>query len=62
MALSEVCNIEKGKQVNRDCLSEKGVYYVMNGGTEPSGYYDKCNTPTDTISISEGGNSCEYIQ
>ncbi len=62
VALSEVCNIQKGKQVNGDCLSETGTYYVMNGGTEPSGYYEQCNAPADTISISEGGNSCGYIQ
>ena len=34
----------------------------MNGGTEPSGYLDECNTPANTISISEGGNSCGYVQ
>ena len=62
VALSDVCNIQKGKQVNGDCLSENGTYYVMNGGTEPSGYYEQCNTTADTISISEGGNSCGYIQ
>ena len=60
--LSDVCNIQKGKQVNGDCLSENGTYYVMNGGTEPSGYYEQCNTPANTISISEGGNSCGYVQ
>ena len=62
VALSEVCNIQKGKQVNCDCLSENGTYYVMNGGTEPSGYYEQYNAPADTISISEGGNSCGYVQ
>lgn len=34
----------------------------MNGGINPSGYYDSYNTPKDTISISEGGNSCGYVQ
>lgn len=62
MALAEVCNIQKGKQVNGDCLSEKGTYYVMNGGTEPSGYYGQSNASANTISISEGGNSCGYVQ
>ena len=60
--LSEVCTIQKGKQVNGEYLSQTGRYYVMNGGIEPSGYYDKCNTPANTISISEGGNSCGYVQ
>ena len=62
VALSDVCYVQKGKQVNGDCLSENGTYYVMNGGTEPSGYYEQYNTPANTISISEGGNSCGYIQ
>ena len=60
--LSEICEIIKGKQVNSEFLSEKGKYYVMNGGTEPSGYYSDYNVEANTISISEGGNSCGYIQ
>ena len=61
-ALSSICKIQKGQQVNGEELSEYGEYYVMNGGIEPSGYYDKYNTLPNTISISEGGNSCGYVQ
>ena len=60
--LSEICEIIKGKQINGEFLSEKGKYYVMNGGTEPSGYYSDYNVEANTISISEGGNSCGYVQ
>ncbi len=60
--LSEICKITKGKQINGEFLSEKGKYYVMNGGTEPSGYYNDYNVEANTISISEGGNSCGYVQ
>ena len=60
--LCEICEIIKGKQINGEFLSEKGRYYVMNGGTEPSGYYSDCNVEANTISISEGGNSCGYVQ
>jgi type I restriction enzyme S subunit len=60
--LSTICKIQKGQQVNGEELSEYGEYYVMNGGIEPSGYYDKYNTLPNTISISEGGNSCGYVQ
>ena len=60
--LSDICEIIKGKQVNSEFLSEKGKYYVMNGGTEPSGYYSDYNVEANTISISEGGNSCGYVQ
>ena len=60
--LSDVVTIVKGKQVNGENLLENGQYYVMNGGIEPSGYLNEYNTPADTISISEGGNSCGYVQ
>ena len=36
--LSDLCDIVKGKQINGENLSDSGNYYVMNGGTEPSGY------------------------
>ena len=61
-SLSTICDVTKGKQVNGEELLEKGEYYVMNGGVTPSGYYDQYNTPAETISISEGGNSCGYVQ
>ena len=60
--LADVCKIVKGQQVNKQELNESGPYYVMNGGTTPSGYYSKSNTGTGVISISEGGNSCGYVQ
>lgn len=60
--MSEICDIVKGKQINGEYLSESGEYYVMNGGTEPSGYYGDYNVDANTISISEGGNSCGYVQ
>ena len=44
VTLSEVCEIIKGKQINGEFLSDKGKYHVMNGGTEPSGYYSHYNT------------------
>ena len=62
LQLKDVVSVVKGKQVNGEELLEYGKYYVMNGGTEPSGYLDVCNTPSNTISISEGGNSCGYVQ
>ena len=60
--LKDIVNIVKGKQVNREDLLEIGKYYVMNGGIDPSGYLNEYNTPAHTISISEGGNSCGYVQ
>lgn len=60
--LSGIAKIQKGQQINGEELSEQGTYYVMNGGIVPSGYLDNYNTPANTISISEGGNSCGYVQ
>ena len=62
VALSNIADIIKGKQINGTELFESGDYYVMNGGIVPSGYYNDFNTPANTISISEGGNSCGYVQ
>ena len=59
--LSQIAKITKGQQLNKTCLFSHGDYYVLNGGVEPSGYYDKWNTEANTISISEGGNSCGYV-
>ena len=60
--LGEITKILKGEQKNKLSLSNTGKYYVMNGGITPSGYTNSYNTDKDTISISEGGNSCGYIQ
>jgi type I restriction enzyme S subunit len=60
--LGSLCNIKKGEQINASKLLDKGTYYVMNGGIAPSGYYTEYNTGSGIISISEGGNSCGYVQ
>jgi len=59
--LSEICEIKKGKQLNRIELSVSEGYPVINGGIEPSGFTDTWNTETNTITISEGGNSCGFV-
>ena len=60
--LKSVGNIKKGEQINSEELSKSGSYYMLNGGTEPSGYLEKYNTLENTITISEGGNSCGYVK
>jgi len=60
--LKLLASINKGKQINASELSADGIYYVMNGGILPSGYHSEYNTEANTISISEGGNSCGYVQ
>ncbi|HNY42218.1 MAG TPA: restriction endonuclease subunit S, partial [Bryobacteraceae bacterium] len=34
----------------------------LNGGITPSGYTHKSNAAANTIAISEGGNSCGFVQ
>jgi type I restriction enzyme, S subunit len=59
--LCETCKIKKGKQLNRAELSLRDKYPVINGGVNPSGFTDEWNMEGKTISISEGGNSCGYV-
>ena len=59
--LGEICEIKKGEQLNKDTLENDGEFPVINGGIEPSGFTDDWNTEANTITISEGGNSCGYV-
>jgi type I restriction enzyme S subunit len=59
--LGKISKITKGKQLNKIDMISEGHFYVLNGGIEPSGYTDRWNTPKNTITISEGGNSCGYV-
>ncbi|MHA3098323.1 restriction endonuclease subunit S [Acinetobacter brisouii] len=60
-SLKKLLSIAKGQQLNRDTLTSTGAFPVINGGLEPSGYTDKYNTEANSITISEGGNSCGYV-
>lgn len=59
--LGEVGEIRKGTQLNRSDMIEEGNFYVLNGGIEPSGKTNEFNCLENTITISEGGNSCGYV-
>lgn len=59
--LKQVATIQKGEQLSKAKLDSVGKYYVLNGGMGPSGFCDDYNTEPNTISISEGGNSCGYV-
>ena len=60
--LSDVCQIEKGQQLNKNSLKDKDKFPVMNGGISPSGYWSEYNTDCGTIIISQGGASAGYTQ
>ncbi|TXK73728.1 restriction endonuclease subunit S, partial [Mesonia sp. K4-1] len=59
--LDSIAHVVKGKQLNKQELTENGTYLCQNGGIEPSGYTEEYNTTGETITISEGGNSCGYV-
>jgi|SRR5690554_4749174 len=59
--LKTISTVTKGKQLNRSELNEADKYPSYSGGITPSGYTDKYNCDANTIIISEGGNSCGYV-
>lgn len=61
LTFKNIAQLTKGSQLNRlDCVSD-GTFPVINGGITPSGYTNEANRPAGTITISEGGNSCGYV-
>lgn len=59
--ISQICYLKKGIQFNKLDLDKEGLYPCINGGVEPSGFSSKLNTEKNTITISEGGNSCGFV-
>ena len=59
--LSRVSKIVKGEQLPSTDVNPEGLFYHLNGGVNPSSRTNKFNVDANTISISEGGNSCGYV-
>lgn len=59
--LGEVCDIKKGKQLNKTELKEQGLYPAYNGGKSHSGYTDNYNVEANTVIISQGGASAGFV-
>lgn len=59
--LKDIASYSKGSQINGDDLIEDGVYEYLNGGINPSGKWNEYNVDGNTITISEGENSCGYV-
>ncbi|WP_024858954.1 restriction endonuclease subunit S [Ruminococcus albus] len=59
--LKDICCFSKGSQINGDELIDNGEYDYLNGGINPSGKWSDFNVSGGTITISEGGNSCGYV-
>lgn len=59
--LKNVCTVKKGVQLNKNQLKEEGMYPVINGGINPSGYWDEYNFDANLITISQGGASAGFV-
>lgn len=60
--LNALATIAKGSQLHSSKMTVGGKYAHLNGGINPSGFTSEANTKGNTIAISEGGNSCGYVQ
>ena len=60
--LGDVASVSKGTQLHSSEADESGKFAHLNGGITPSSYTNKSNTAGNTIAISEGGNSCGFVQ
>ena len=60
--LGDVASLSKGSQLHSSQMDDAGNFAHLNGGITPSGYTHKSNTAANTIAISEGGNSCGFVQ
>lgn len=59
--LKDVASFAKGSQINGEDLLNDAKYVYLNGGINPSGKWNDYNVESETITISEGGNSCGYV-
>jgi len=59
--LKDIASHSKGLQINGDELIGNAEYDYLNGGINPSGKWNESNCEAGTIAISEGGNSCGYV-
>ena len=59
--LGDVVVIVKGKQLNKELLTDIGTYPAYNGGISFSGFTDNYNYDENTIIISQGGASAGFV-
>jgi type I restriction enzyme, S subunit len=60
--LGDLADVSKGEQLRTEGTDADGDIPHYNGGISPSSYTHKANALANTIAISEGGNSCGYVQ
>ena len=58
--LEQIACCVKGQQLNKEHLFDDG-FPVINGGINPSGYWNEYNFDENRITISQGGASAGYV-
>ena len=59
--LGDVIKYLPGGALKRDDVKEKGLYPVMNGGIDYSGYYHDYNYDENVLTVSHWGSSASHI-
>ncbi len=59
--LGDVIQLEKGRQLNKEQLSDNGLYPAYNGGISHSGFTDIYNYDENTTIVSQGGASAGFV-
>lgn len=59
--LKDLASINIGQQIDTKAIKKVNKYKYVNGGIEPSGFYNEFNCTGETITISEGGASCGFV-
>jgi hypothetical protein len=59
--LLEICEVSKGSAVKYDKHFIEGTFGYLNGGISFSGSTEIPNDEGDTVVVSEGGNSCGFV-
>lgn len=60
-SISDICDVNKGSAAEYDKDFIQGAFGFLNGGINFSGLTEKANDSGDTVVVSEGGNSCGFV-
>ena len=60
-SVSDICEVSKGTAVKYDKEFIQGSFGFLNGGINFSGLTENANDSGDTVVVSEGGNSCGFV-
>ena len=61
VSVGDIIKYLPGGSLNRNQVKQEGLYPVMNGGVDYSGYYDKFNYDGNVLTISHWGSSAGHV-